>query len=107
MALVPGNSRLSTRGARQLVLYKNGRFTETAEAIVHAIGLGTQGASLYYQFGMINYELVGRTRAQEHLEHALELNPYFPLLQSNIAMQTLAVLNGAPAESIATDCQAR
>ena len=56
---------------------------------------------------MINYELGGRTRAQEHLEHALELNPYFPLLKSNIAMQTLAVLNGAPAESIATDGQAR
>ena len=87
-------------------LYKNGRFTKAKEAIAQAMGLGTQDASLYYHSGMINYELGDRTRAREHLEHALELNPHSSLLQSNIARQTVSVLTGAPTESIAADGQA-
>ena len=71
-------------------LYKNGRYSEAAEAMSQAMKLGTQDALLFYHAGMIDEALGNHGQAQKHLSQALALNPHFDVLQSRIAQQTLA-----------------
>ena len=56
--------------------------------------LGTRDAKLYYHAGIIYYRLGDRELAREYLEHALGLNPHFPLLYEDDARQTLSELRG-------------
>ena len=71
-------------------LYKNGRYSEAAEAMSQAMKLGTQDALLFYHAGMIYEALGDYVQAQKHLSQALAINPHFDVLQSRIAQQTLA-----------------
>jgi len=78
-------------------LYKNNRPVEAASAMTSAMKLGTQNPILYYHAGMIHYRLGDRAKAEEHLQHALALNPHFSILFEDEARQTLAELGGAVA----------
>ena len=73
-------------------LYQNGRYAEAATAIEHALSIGTQEALFYYHAGMIAAALGNSELAAEQLSHALELNPNFDLVQSQIARETLVSL---------------
>lgn len=73
-------------------LYKNGRYTEAAAAIQAAMKLGTQDAALYYHAGMISKSLGDDAQAQRMLSQAISLNPYFDLLQAQIAKSALLQL---------------
>jgi tetratricopeptide (TPR) repeat protein len=78
-------------------LYRNGRLEEAAAAIAQALRLGTRDAVLHYHAGKIFQGLGDGKRAKEHLERALELNPYFSWQQVHDARQALAELGpGTP-----------
>ncbi len=66
-------------------LYKNGRVEEAADAIVEALRLGTQDASLYYHAGMIYRGLGDAEQARSYLSRALAINPGFSVLQAEQA----------------------
>ncbi|HEU0022043.1 MAG TPA: tetratricopeptide repeat protein [Dehalococcoidia bacterium] len=73
-------------------LYQNHRFEEAAAAIGRALHLDTRDAVLHYHAGKIFQGLGDPERAAEHLERALELNPYFSLWQADDARQALTEL---------------
>jgi tetratricopeptide (TPR) repeat protein len=79
-------------------LYKQGRLTESAEAMGAALALGTEDASLSYHAGVIHRALGNATEARRHLEQALALNPYFHPTHPKAARRILAALD-AEAES--------
>jgi hypothetical protein len=56
--------------------------------------LGTRDPRLFYHAGMIAYALSDRRLAATYLKTALEINPDFDLLQSDIARQTLKEIGG-------------
>ncbi len=58
-------------------LYKNGGYTEAADAIQQAMKLGTRDAALYYHAGMIYKSLGDDAQAQTMLSEALSINPHF------------------------------
>lgn len=70
-------------------LYKNGRYSEAAQAIDQAMRLGTQDALIYYHAGMIQDGLGHPDQAQTLLGQALYLNPNFDLLQTRLAQAKL------------------
>jgi tetratricopeptide (TPR) repeat protein len=73
-------------------LYKNGEFQEAADAISHALAQGTRDAQLFFHAGMI-YERAGDSaKARAYLRQALETNPHFHFLYSQVAAATLARL---------------
>ena len=73
-------------------LYQNHRFDEAAQAMDQSMKLGTKDATLYFHSGMIQYRLGNEALAREHLSSALNLNPYFSILHSSLARQTLSEL---------------
>ena len=73
-------------------LYKNGRYSEAADAIKLAMKLGTRDALLYYHAGMIYEALGDDDLARTMLSQALKINPHFDLMQSHVARLTLASL---------------
>lgn len=73
-------------------LYKNGKLQEAADAICHALVQGTRDAQLFFHAGMI-YEKAGDSaKARGYLRRALETNPHFHLVHSQVAAETLARL---------------
>jgi tetratricopeptide (TPR) repeat protein len=70
-------------------LLKNGRFPEARAAMNDALRLGTRDPRLFYHAGMIANAQGDRRNAAKFLKAALEINPDFDLLQSNIARRTL------------------
>lgn len=74
-------------------LYKNNRLDEAKQAIASALSLGTEDANLYYHAGMIYYGMGLEVQAQEYLGQALSINPYFSLLQADIAHSTLKTID--------------
>jgi len=68
--------------------YKNGRYEEAQAMMDQALALGTYDARLYYHAGMIAYALGNDGQARMYLERALEINPYFSILQSIEARKT-------------------
>jgi hypothetical protein len=60
--------------------------------MIQALRLGTQDASLFFHAGMIAYDLRKHEEAKKYLGRALELNPYFSLLDGRTARDTLARL---------------
>jgi tetratricopeptide (TPR) repeat protein len=75
-------------------LFKNGRFSEAKAAMNEALRLGTLDPRLFYHAGMIASAMGDRRLAANHLKTALELNPDFDILQSDIARQTLRETGG-------------
>jgi tetratricopeptide (TPR) repeat protein len=73
-------------------LCKNRQYDEAAKAIAEALKLGTRDARLDYHAGMIYLGLGDKPKARAFLERALQINPYFSLLQAEQAKQTLAGL---------------
>jgi tetratricopeptide (TPR) repeat protein len=70
-------------------LFKNGRIEEAKTAIKEAMRLGTRDAQIFYHAGLIYAALGDRPNATKYLSLALEINPSFDLLQSDIAKQAL------------------
>jgi tetratricopeptide (TPR) repeat protein len=73
-------------------LYKKGRFQEARARSSEAMRIGTKDAVLFYHAGMIELALGNRDKAKQFLRSALELNPSFDLIQSEVAKLTLAGL---------------
>lgn len=73
-------------------LYKSGKAREAVSPMTEALRLGTRDARLHFHAGMIFHAVGEPARAREHLERALALNPYFSLLQADIARETLSAL---------------
>lgn len=74
------------------VLYKKGNFTEAKKYMDEAMRLGTRDARLYYHAGMIALALDDKEKGKEYLEKSLEINPYFDILQAEIAKKKLEEL---------------
>jgi tetratricopeptide (TPR) repeat protein len=71
------------------LLFKNNRIDEAKTAIDEALRLGTRDARLLYHAGMIYKALGDRDNAKRYLGSALEINPHFDVLQSDLARQAL------------------
>jgi tetratricopeptide (TPR) repeat protein len=74
-------------------LFKNNKLEEAAGAISRALEQGTKDPQLFFHAGMI-YEKAGDSaKAKAFLQRALETNPHFHVLYSDVATQTLARLS--------------
>lgn len=83
-----------TYDAYAWALHAAGRNEEALVAINTALALGTRNASFYFHSGMIKLALGDTDGARADLTEAMEINPYFDPLDSVIATETLATLNG-------------
>lgn len=72
--------------------YKNGNYEEAQDLIEQALTLGTRDARLYFHAGMITLALGNDSLAREYLEEALEINPYFSIVDSVTTRATLKTL---------------
>lgn len=70
-------------------LYKNGDLETAWQYSQQALRLGTQDAMLHFHAGMIAHQLGRTTDAEDHLSHALAINPTFSILDAPLAQQTL------------------
>ncbi len=77
-------------------LYRNGEYAAAHEASRQALRLGTQDAQLLFHAGMIEAALGETAAAVEHLQSALQLNPYFSLDSAKQARETLRELGVEP-----------
>jgi tetratricopeptide (TPR) repeat protein len=73
-------------------LYTLGRYTEAQRYANEALRLGTQDALKIFHAGMIARALGQKSRAITYLRRALKVNPYFSLLYSDMAAQSLKQL---------------
>lgn len=85
-------SDIFTCDALAWVLYKKGDFAEAKMASDEALRLGTRDARINYHAGMIARALGHKREAALHLQLALKLNPFFDVLQADVARQTLRAL---------------
>lgn len=74
-------------------LYKKGNFEEAKKASEEAMRLKTGDALILYHAGMIEKQLGNKAKAKELLKKALEINPMFDILQTEIAKKNLAELS--------------
>ena len=58
-------------------LHHAGRDAEAAEAMTHALALGTRDATMHFHAGMIARALGDRAAAVGHLQQALAINPHW------------------------------
>lgn len=70
-------------------LHRKGRSAEARKHIEEAMRLGTQDAQIFYHAGMIYDALRDHGKSMKFLKLALQINPYFDLLQADIATQAL------------------
>lgn len=96
LAQAEWHARQDILGADALAwaLHKHGRDSEAAEMMEQALRLGTHDATLYYHAGMIYASLGEAQRAQDFLNLALALNPYFDPWQARLARAALTQLAG-------------
>ena len=73
-------------------LYKNGKYQEASDAIDNALRPGTRDALLFFHAGMIASRLGQTSQAKERLQTALQINPQFHVIYSDVARQQLKVL---------------
>ncbi len=71
-------------------LHKKGMTREARDLIQKALRLNTNDAKILFHAGMIERDLGNRKAAANHLSAALKANPYFDLLQADIAKSALA-----------------
>jgi tetratricopeptide (TPR) repeat protein len=89
-----GRNDIYTCDALAWSFYKNGKLADAKTAIDEALRLGTLDPRLQYHAGMIANALGDRAAATKYLRTALEINPDFDVLQSDIARQTLKQIGG-------------
>ncbi len=82
-------SDIFTCDALAWCLYKKGDLAGAKKAIDEAMRLGTRDARINYHAGMINQALGNRRDAAKYLQLALKINPFFDVLQADVARQTL------------------
>lgn len=70
-------------------LYKNNKFKEALEASEKSLRLGTKDAILFFHAGMIYYKLGDMDKARKYLSQAITTNPYFHIIYSDVAKDTL------------------
>jgi len=68
---------------------KAGDIPQAQAAIKDALRLGTRDAKLFYHAGVIARAAGNQSAAREYLQRALDLNPHFDPLQSQIAKKAL------------------
>jgi tetratricopeptide (TPR) repeat protein len=73
-------------------LYQTGSYAQARSYSEQSLKLGTHDALKLYHAGMISYQLNDLARARQYLGLALKVNPYFSILFSSQAKQTLALL---------------
>ena len=73
-------------------LYKANQLDEAAHYSQEALKLGTQDAMLYFHAGMIAAARGNHDLAKNQLQKALQINPYFSLLDAKVAKETLKSL---------------
>ena len=78
-----------TADALAWTFYKKGNYAEAKKASIEAMRLKSNDARILYHAGMIENKLGNKTEAIKFLKKALETNPKFDLLQSEIARKTL------------------
>ncbi len=71
------------------VLFKKGDLVGAKAASDEALRLGTRDARINYHAGMINRALGNRREAAKYLQLALKINPFFDILQADVARRTL------------------
>jgi len=88
--------RPSVRSADILAwtLYQAGEDAAALTASDQAIRLGTRDAGMYFHRGMIEARLGQTSTARTDLQTALRINPYFSVIWSPVARQTLASIRG-------------
>jgi tetratricopeptide (TPR) repeat protein len=74
------------------ILFKNNRIEEAKKSIDEALRLNTRDARIFYHAGLIYKAHGDWQKATQYLSKALEINPYFDLLQSDAARQSLQEL---------------
>ncbi|MGI8656275.1 MAG: tetratricopeptide repeat protein [Pyrinomonadaceae bacterium] len=82
-------SDIFTCDALAWCLYKKGDLAGAKKSIDEAMRLGTRDARISYHAGMINQALGNRRDAAKYLQLALKINPFFNVLQADVARQTL------------------
>lgn len=82
-----------TADALAWTLYKKGNFAEAKKASAEAMKLMSNDARILYHAGMIENRLGNKSEAVRLLKKALETNPKFDFLQSEIAQKTLQELS--------------
>ena len=75
-------------------LYKNGKFSEAQTAIDEAMRLKTLDPRLLYHAGMIAIASGDNQKGADYLKQAIAINPYFDILQAEVAKEKLANLKG-------------
>jgi tetratricopeptide (TPR) repeat protein len=70
-------------------LYKNGRMDEAKTAIAEALRLGTKDPNLLFHAGMIMISTGDEENGVNYLQSALTIDPYFDILQAEIAKAEL------------------
>jgi tetratricopeptide (TPR) repeat protein len=85
-------SDIYTWDALAWALYKNGKYTEAADAISHATRLGTKDPMLLFHAGMISAKLGDDAQAAQQLNEAIGINPHFHVLYAQMATQQLNAL---------------
>ncbi len=73
-------------------LYKKGRFTEAKTAMDEALRLNTRDPRLLYHAGLIAAANGDSQRGADYLQQALDINPFFDVMQAEIAKKKLADL---------------
>jgi tetratricopeptide (TPR) repeat protein len=82
-------SDIFTCDALAWCLYKKGDLAGAKKSIDEAMRLGTRDARISYHAGMINQALGNGRDAAKYLQLALKINPFFDVLQADVARQTL------------------
>jgi tetratricopeptide (TPR) repeat protein len=75
-------------------LYQQGKYTEAQQYANEALRLGTRDALKLFHAGMIAHALGQNDQARTQLQQAVDLNPRFSLLYSDLATTTLTALGG-------------
>lgn len=77
-------------------LYKNQKPQAALRAMGEALSLGTKDARLFFHAGMIHHAVGDAEKGRDYLQRALATNPYFHVLQVDIAERTLSALGSQP-----------
>lgn len=85
-------SDIYTFDALAWCLFKLDRLSEAKAAIDQALRLNTPDARILYHAGLIYHACAADTKAAQFLQRALQINPIFHPLQSDVARQLLTRL---------------
>jgi len=75
-------------------LFKKGRFAEAKTSIDEALRLNTRDPRLLYHAGLIAAANGDTQKGADYLQQALDINPFFDVLQAEIAKKKLAEFRG-------------